>query len=67
MKKRTKPNRLLIDIRENGQTELVGSVQFPADSLFVLEALRLVLAEFSQSCGVPPEEIALDLVRRIKQ
>lgn len=45
---------------------IVGSMKIPADSLFVLESLRMVLVEFSKSCGVPPEEIALDLVRRIK-
>lgn len=59
------PNRLLIDIRQDGD-ELVGDIQMPADSVFVLEALRLVLVEFSKSCEVPPEEIALDLARRIK-
>lgn len=57
--------RLLIDMRQEGE-EIVGSMKIPADSLFVLESLRMVLVEFSKSCGVPPEEIALDLVRRIK-
>lgn len=54
--------RLLIDFKENHKKEIVGRVDMPADSVFVLEAMALAIVEFSKSCEVPPDEIVRDLL-----
>ena len=59
--------RLLVDIKENHKGELTGRVAYPADSVFVLEALVLVIQQFSLSCEVPPSEIARDLLSLIEK
>ena len=61
------PKRLLVDIKENCHGELTGRVAHPADSVFVLEALVLVIQQFSLSCEVPPVEIARDLLSLIEK
>lgn len=61
------PRRLLVDIKENHKGELTGRVSHPADSVFVLEALVLVIQQFSLSCEVPPAEIARDLLILIEK
>ena len=53
--------RLLIDMKENCNGEIVGRVNHPADSVFVLEALAIAVEQFSKSCGVPPQEIIKDI------
>lgn len=55
------PKRLLVDLKEDCNGEITGRVSFPADSPFVLESLAHVLEVFSNSCGLPPAEIAADL------
>ena len=54
-------NRLLIDFKENCNGEIVGRVSHSEDSVFVLEALALAIAEFSKSCEVPSHEIVKDI------
>ena len=53
--------RLYVDVKEDCHGEVRGNIKFPADSLFVFEALLLVIDQFSASCGVPPHEIISDL------
>lgn len=53
--------RILIDMKENCNGEIVGRISHPADSVFVLEALALAVQQFSKSCGVPPDEILNDM------
>lgn len=59
--------RLYIDIKENCKGEIAGRVSMSADSLFVLEALALVIEQFSESCGVHPCEIAKDLEQYLRK
>lgn len=54
-------NRLLVDVKEMSTGEIGGRISFPADSPFVLEALALVLEQFSKACGVPISEIVADM------
>lgn len=58
-------NRLFVDLKEDCHGHITGTVKFPADSTFVLEALQILLQEFSKSCEVPPEDVAEDLRRLI--
>jgi len=53
--------RLLIDLKTDCNSEIVGTIKLPSDSPFVLEALAEVITLFSKSCEVPPEEILNDL------
>ena len=53
--------RLLIDMKENCNGEIVGRVSHPADSVFVLEALVIAVQQFSSTTGVPPEEVLNDM------
>ena len=55
--------RLLIDFKENCNGEIVGRVSHSEDSVFVLEALALAIAEFAKSCEVPSHEIVKDIER----
>ena len=55
------PKRLLIDAKENCHGEISMRMNHPSDSVFVLEALALVVEQFSKSCGVPPQEIIKDM------
>lgn len=57
--------RLRVELTER-EGEIRGTVSFPADSAFVLEALYLVLRQFSESVELPPSEIAADLYRLAK-
>ena len=50
-------NRLYIDFKEDCHGEITGPMKFPADSVFVLEALVLAVEQFSNVCGIPPHEI----------
>ena len=61
------PKRLLVDIKENHKGELTGRIAHPADSVFVLEALVLVIQLFCLSCEVPPSEIVGDLQALIRK
>jgi len=56
-------NRLFIDFKENHKGEITGPIKFPADSVFVLEALAIAVKQFSLSCEVPAGEIVKDLGR----
>lgn len=58
--------RLFVDLKENSRNEIAGTVKFPADSVFVFEALAEVIREFSKACEVAPAEIAADLLSHIR-
>lgn len=60
-------NRLFIDLKENSNNVITGTVKFPADSTFMFEALVEVLDLFSRSCEVPMEEIATDLMAAVRK
>lgn len=54
-------NRILIDLKEDCHSDIVGRVVFSSDSVFVLEALAEVIKRFSEACGVATTEILSDL------
>jgi len=58
--------RLLVDLKTNCQGDIAGRIDMPADSPFVLEALALVVEQFSVSCGVPAPEILKDIGGLVK-
>lgn len=53
--------RLVVDLKECADGDIRGRITFPADSVFVFEALAQVIEEFSKSCEVAPAEILNDL------
>lgn len=53
--------RLVVDLKECADGDIRGRISFPADSVFVFEALAQVILEFSKSCEVPPAEILEDI------
>lgn len=55
------PKRLLVDFKTNCHDEITGRLDMSADSVFVLEALAMVIDRFSESCGIPALEILEDL------
>lgn len=59
--------RLFVDLKENHKGELTGTVKFPADSVFVFEALTAVIEQFAVSCEVPMDEIAADLLAQVRK
>jgi hypothetical protein len=54
-------NRLYVDVKEMSTGEIGGTIKFPADSRFTLEAIALLIETFQKSCEVPIEEIIDDL------
>lgn len=54
-------NRLFVDLKENHEGLITGSIKLPKDSVFTLEALAEVVMLFSTSCKVPAAEILDDL------
>lgn len=53
--------RLVVDLKESADGDIRGRITFPADSVFVFEALAQVIEQFSLSCEVPATEILNDL------
>ena len=60
-------NRFYIDIKEDHNGNLTGSIKFPQDSLFTLEVLCEVIQKLSEACGVAPTSITHDLGLMLKQ
>lgn len=60
-------NRFFVDFKENAKGEITGGIKFSRDSVFVLESLAIIIDEFSQSCGVPPEEIIVDVLKVVQR
>ena len=58
-------NRVFIDIKEDTNGHMTGTIKFSKDSTFVFEVLAEVIDEFSKSCEIPPEEIAADLLAAV--
>ena len=48
-------------IREDSNHDIFGKIAHSADSKAVLEALALIITEFSKSCELSPQEICDDL------
>jgi hypothetical protein len=49
-----------ISLTQRGD-EIRGTVELPADGMFVLEGLALVIETFARKVGVPAEEVVRDL------
>ena len=60
-------NRLLVDLKEDHKGEIVGRISHSSDSVFVLEAIALLIDQFSESCKVPPMEIVADLLKVVEK
>ena len=58
--------RLYIDFKEDCHGNITGPMKYPADGAFVLEALVIAVQQFSNTTGVPPEEVLNDMGRLIK-
>ncbi len=54
-------NRLFVDLKENHEGIITGSIKLPKDSVFTLEAIAEVVRLFSTSCEVPAAETLDDL------
>jgi len=54
-------NRLFVDLKENHKGEVVGSIKLPADGLFTLESLLVVVETFAESVSRPASEVLRDL------
>lgn len=54
-------NRLFVDLKENHKGEVVGSIKPPADGLFTLESLLMVVETFAESVSHPASEVLWDL------
>ena len=52
--------RLLVDLKTDCRGDIVGRIDLPADSAFVVECIAELIARFSKSCGVPVDEILKD-------
>jgi hypothetical protein len=57
--------RLVIDLKEDHHGDTAGHVGFPSDSLFVLEALAVVVEQLAKAAELPPAEVAADLYRLV--
>lgn len=54
-------NRLLVDLKEDCNGNVTGTVKFPAEGTFTLEALLTVIEEFSHTVERPASEVLGDL------
>lgn len=55
-------NRFLVDFKESANGEIVGTIKFTRDSVFVLESLAEIVTQFSEACNIQPEEIIVDVL-----
>ena len=53
--------RLLADLKADCHGHITGRLDTPADSVFALEAIAMIIEQLSKSCGVPAKEICEDL------
>ena len=60
-------SRCLEVIFGEDEDELVGTVEFYGDPLFVLECLAVIVGEVAKKSGVPELEVAADLHGLIAQ
>ena len=58
-------NRLFVDLKEVGD-EVGGTIKFPHDGAFTLEALLVVIEQFAQAVGRPSSEMLADLYSHAK-
>ena len=58
--------RLLIDLKQDCNGDIVGRIDTSSDSVFVLEALACAVEHFSKICGVPASEIVKDIGSLVK-
>lgn len=54
-------NRLLIDLKEDHNGNITGTLKFPADGSFTLEAILTALEEFSKTFDRKPSEVLADM------
>ena len=57
----TSRSRCLEVILGEDEEELVGTVEFYGDPLFVLECLAVIVGEIAMKSGVPELDVAADL------
>ena len=60
-------NRFFVDFKETSAGDISGTIKFSKDSVFVLESLAEIIGQFSEACGVPPDEIVCDLLDIIRE
>jgi hypothetical protein len=58
-------NRLHVDLKDS-DGEISGTIGFPADATFTLEAIALIIEHFQHNCEVPLDEIVSDICALLK-
>jgi hypothetical protein len=58
-------NRVYVDLKDSGE-DIRGTIKFPADSAFTIEAIALIIEHFQRSCEVPVGEIISDIYMLLK-